>query len=72
MCRLGGYENTLLGYRFRVCEEWSEVDSEDLDVIMFGELSTIVETFILYLYSDHKSRDINHKSCDIDHRSCDL
>ena len=38
VCRLGGYENTLLGYRSRVCEEWSEVDSEDLDVIMFGEL----------------------------------
>ena len=35
------------------------MDSEDLDVIMFGELSTIVKTFILYLYSDHKSRDIN-------------
>ena len=38
MCRLGGYENRLLGYRTRLdnlCRTFS--CSEDIDTIMFGE-----------------------------------
>ena len=37
VCRVGGYENTLLGYRsrfYRMCED----HLEHMDVIMFGEL----------------------------------
>ena len=38
MCRLGGYENRLLGYRTRLdnlCKTFS--CSEDIDTIMFGK-----------------------------------
>ena len=37
VCRVGGYENTLLGYRsrfYRMCKD----HLEHMDVIMFGEL----------------------------------
>ena len=36
VCRVGGYENTLLGYKtrlFKTCKE----KVEQLDIIMFGE-----------------------------------
>ena len=35
VCRLGGYENTLVGYRtrlFRLCKD----DLEHFDIILFG------------------------------------
>jgi hypothetical protein len=38
VCRLGGYENTLLGYKtriYRLCKD----HLEHLDVILFGKLS---------------------------------
>ena len=41
VCRLGGYENTLLGYRsrfYRMCKD----HLEHMDVIMFGELARII------------------------------
>ena len=40
VCRLGGYENTLLGYRssvYRVIEENNCLES--IDVVMFGGCS---------------------------------
>ena len=37
VCRLGGYENTLLGYRtplYDIIEEYNNLES--IDIIMFG------------------------------------
>ena len=36
MCRLGGYENTLLGYRTHRYDLYSSRGKEFIDVIMFG------------------------------------
>lgn len=39
-CRLGGYENTLLGYRtrlFRLCRH----HEERIDIVMFGNLPNL-------------------------------
>ena len=38
MCRLGGYENTLLGYRTHRYDLYSSHGEELIDVIMFGML----------------------------------
>ncbi len=38
VCRLGGYENRLLGYRTRLYGSCKEANcSEDIDVAMFGK-----------------------------------
>ncbi len=38
ICRVGGYENTLLGYRTRLHRKIEEENSlDDIDIIMFGE-----------------------------------
>ena len=40
VCRLGGYENTLLGYKSRLHKLYKDhalKDEEHIDVLMFGE-----------------------------------
>ena len=40
VCRLGGYENTLLGYKSRLYRRFRDHDLKDeehIDVLMFGE-----------------------------------
>ena len=55
VCLVGGYENTLLGYRTRMYKMCKE-HIERLDVIMFGESSPspslfLSLTFVLGIYS---------------------
>ena len=45
VCKLGGYENTLLGYKtriYRLCKD----HLPHLDVILFGELCTYIITVL--------------------------
>lgn len=51
MCRLGGYENTLLKYRARLYRTCVNLKClEDIDVIMFGELSQMHILLLMTLY----------------------
>ena len=52
VCKLGGYENTLLGYKtriYRLCKD----HLSHLDVILFGELciykSTLANVLLVYI-----------------------
>ena len=46
VCQLGGYENTLLGYKtrlFRLCKD----DLQHFDIILFGNLCDITKSAML-------------------------
>lgn len=52
VCRLGGYENRLLGYRPHLYElSMSSGCFEDIDIFMFGECSWIIQRKSIFLLS---------------------
>lgn len=59
LCKLGGYENALLGYKTKVYKRCVEVDCvNSIDVVMFGKNKNCTDEQVIFNFSIKRKLDV--------------